>query len=152
MAENDRHSGYAIINAIRAQRQLGDATDRTHLEDTLVKSVQWKKNTLAQIANDANGNDDRHAESEERRQAEMLRRCDDESYLLRQTIARLEAENATLVAQHQSELDERRDEMLEFQQAFDQFQKESDLLINELDEEVQRLRNACKLTNRRSLL
>lgn len=154
MAENERPSGLAIINAIRAQQQSRGLTDRSDLEDTLVKSVLWKKNTLQQIANDprANDSDIVSNEREERRQADTLRRRDDEIDRLAQIVAHLESENSRLAAQHQDEVDARRTEMLEFQQAFDQFQTESDLLLNELDEENQRLRTECKLNNSRSLL
>ena len=152
MAENERPTGLAIINAIRAQQQSRGLTDRTNLEDTLCKSALWKKNTLQQIANDPHASDTDSADPEERRQADTLRRRDDEIDRLQQIVAHLEAENARLDALRQTEFDARKTEALDFQQAFDQFQQESDALINELDEENQRLRTACKLNNPRSLL
>jgi len=152
MAEHERPTGLAIINAIRAQRQSGSVPDRSDLQDTLVKSVQWKKNTLQQIANDPRADDNDSADRDERRQVDTLRRRDDEIDRLQQIVAHLEAENAKLDAMRQSEFDARKTEMLDFQQAFDQFQTESDLLLNELDEENQRLRTECKLNNSRSLL
>ena len=152
MADNERPTGLAIINAIRAERQSRELTDRSNLQETLVKSALWKKNTLQQIANDPHVDDTNGADPEERRQADTLRRRDDEIDRLRQVVAHLEAENARLDAERQSEFDARKTEALDFQRAFDQFQQESDALINELDEENQRLRDACKLNNKRSLL
>lgn len=152
MAENERPSGLAIINAIRAQRQSATVPERLDLQDTLVKSVQWKKNTLQQIANDPRADCDDSANREERRQADTLRRRDDEIDRLQKIVAQLEAENAKLGMLYQAEIDARRTEALDFQRAFDQFQQESDALISELDEDNQRLRTACKLSNSRSLL
>ena len=96
MAENERPTGLAIINAIRAQQQSRGLTDRTNLEDTLCKSALWKKNTLQQIANDPQADDNDSADREERRQVDTLRRRDDEIDRLRRIVAHLEAENARL--------------------------------------------------------
>jgi hypothetical protein len=49
MADKERSSGFAISNAIRAERQSSGMTDRSNLNDTLVKSPQWKKNALQRI-------------------------------------------------------------------------------------------------------
>lgn len=49
MADKERPSGFAISNAIRAERQSNGMTDRSNLNDTLVKSPQWKKNVLQKI-------------------------------------------------------------------------------------------------------
>lgn len=152
MADNERPSGFAIINAVRAQRKTASMSDRSNLEDTLVKSIQWKKNTLQQIANDPRADCDDSVDREERRQADTLRRRDDEIDRLQKIVAHLEAENARLGMQCQTEIDARKTEALDFQRAFDQFQQESDALISELDEDNQRLRTACKTNNSRSLL
>jgi hypothetical protein len=175
MAENERPTGLAIINAIRAERDSNEAPDRSNLNDTLVKSALWKENTLKEIdqatqpirtrdlcpeeagARGTNhsvpcGENDDSAGHDERKHAAILQRRDDEIKRLHETIVELEAENAQLIAQHRDELDARQKEMLEFQAAYDQFQEQSDLLMNELDQENERLRLECKLNNKRSIL
>ncbi len=175
MADNERPSGFAIINAIRTQRQLRDAPERSDLNDTLVKSALWKEKTLQRIDESANaigthelppeevgvigtdqlgpsGDNDDTANPDDRRQSTTRRRRSEETERLRQTIIKLEVENGGLAARRQEELDAHKNELLEFQAAYDQFQQQSDLLINELDQENERLRTECKLTNRRSLL
>jgi len=128
MAENERPSGIAIINAIRTQRQSGDTADRSNLGETLVKSPQWKKNALQRI------------EAKVGMQSPTLQDHVDEIERLQQRIAKLEAENARLIAQRRNILEAQKIEMLELQHAYDQFQQESDLLLTELDQENQRLR------------
>ncbi len=153
MADKEQPSGLAMIKGMRIHAQSDDATDLSKLSDTLVKSALWKKNTLQGIEDARiDGDNDDAADPEERRQRATLRRRTDEIELLQQTIAKLEAENATLAARHQEELGAHRNELLEFQQAYDQFQQQSDSLLNELDQENERLRNECKVNNKRSLL
>lgn len=135
MAENERPSGIAIINAIRTQRQSGGATDRSNLGDTLVKSSQWKKNALQRI------------EAKSAIQSPTLQDHVDEIERLQQRIAELEAENARLIAQRRNILEAQKIEMLEIQNAYDQFQQESDLLLTELDQENRRLRIEMPLIN-----
>ncbi len=152
MTENERPSGFTISNAIRAERESNSESDRSNLNDTLVKSSVWKENTLQKVDSSLTGENDDSAGQKERRQAETLRRRDDEVKRLHQTIVELEAENATLTAQRQDELDSHRIELAEFQGAYDQFQQQSDLLMNELDQENERLRLECKTNNKRSML
>jgi len=175
MAENERPPEIAIINAIRTERQLSAPTDRSNLENTLVKSSLWKKNALRKIAESAkptetpeapveregapstdqparDGEGDDIAHQAERRRAAILRRRSEEIARLRQKITTLEAENSRLTELHQNKLDSHRIELLEFQRAFDEFQQQSDQLLNELDQENERLRLECKLNNKRSLL
>lgn len=175
MAENKRPTGLAIMNAIRAERESNSAPDRSNLNDTLVKSAIWKENTLDKIDQSTQpirtrgahteeasalgtnqsvlcGENDDSAGQEERRQAATLRRRDDEIKRLHETIVELKAENDRLTAQHRDELDARKMELLDFQAAYDQFQQQSDQLMNELDEENGRLRLECKLNNKRSIL
>lgn len=135
MAENERPSGIAIINAIRTQRQSGAATDRSNLGDTLVKSSQWKKNALQRI------------EAKAGMQSPTVQDHVDEIERLQQTIAELEAENARLITQRRNILEAQKIEMLELQNAYDQFQQESDLLLTELDQENRRLRIEMPLIN-----
>ena len=71
---------------------------------------------------------------------------------LRQTIVKLEAENAQLTAEYQDELDAQRVELLELQQAYDQFEQESDLVLNELEQKNERLRDESRHHSKRSML
>jgi len=153
MADKEQPSGLAIIKGMRVHQQSDDATDLSKLNDTLVKSVLWKKNTLQRLE-DARieGDNDDAAGPEERRQAATLRRREDEIQHLQATIAQLQAEKDLLTAKHQEELGAQTNELMAFQQAYDQFQQQSDLLMNELDQENERLRKECKLNNKRSLL
>jgi len=135
MAEKERPSGIAIINAIRTQRKSGGATDRSNLGDTLVKSSQWKKNALQRI------------EAKASVQSPTLKDHVDEIERLQQRIAELEAENTRLIAQRRNILEAQKIELLELQHAYDQFQQESDLLLTELDQENRRLRIEMPLIN-----
>lgn len=135
MAEKERPSGIAIINAIRTQRQSGGATDRSNLGDTLVKSSQWKKNALQRI------------EAKASVQSPTLKDHVDEIERLQQRIAELETENTRLIAQRRNILEAQKIELLELQHAYDQFQQESDLLLTELDQENRRLRIEMPLIN-----
>jgi predicted NUDIX family phosphoesterase len=71
---------------------------------------------------------------------------------LRQTIVKLEAENAQLTAEYQDELDAQRVELLELQQAYDQFEQASDLVLNDLEQKNERLREESRHHSRRSML
>ena len=124
MAEKEQSPGHSITRAISAARHLTGTTDRSSLSDTLVKSSQWKKNTLHSV--------------------ELER--------LRQTVKELEAENARLTIEFQSEVEAQKVELLAIQSAYDQFEQQSDMLLNELDQQNERLRFESKHKNRRSLL
>ncbi len=71
---------------------------------------------------------------------------------LRQTIVKLEAENAQLTAEYQDELDAQRVELLELQQAYDQFEQASDLVLNDLEQKYERLRDESRHHSKRSML
>lgn len=135
MADEERPSGIAIINAIRVQRQSNDVSDRSNLSDTLVKGKKWKESTLQKIENKAGV------------QSLTLQDYVAEIERLRQTIARLESENVRLIEQRRNILAAQKIELLELQQAYDQFQQESDLLLTELDHENERLRTGIHRIN-----
>lgn len=124
MAEKEQSRGSTISSAIRAERQLSGTPDRSRLSDTLVKSSQWKKNTLHRI----------------------------EVERLRQTVQELEAEKSRLAMEYESEIEAQRIELLSIQEAYDQFEQQSDMLLNELDEQNERLRSESKYKSKRSLL
>jgi len=124
MQDKKRSSGNAIFDAIRAERQSSRQKDRKILSDTLVKSPLWKENTLDEI---------------ETEQSQL-------------TITDLEAEIARLTAEFDVEIKARNAEMAEIQAAYDQFEQQSDRILNELDQENERLRIECRSHNRRSIL
>ena len=167
MGEKDQSSESAISRAIRAERQSSSKADRSSLSDTFVKSPQWKKNALAKLESArCSDNDDsmlreasvqqalksiyetlaRHVEElkdTKRRlheQSETLRRRKAENERLQQKVARLEAEIASLTTKHQAQIDAQRVELLQFQEAYDQFEQQSDLVLNELDQQNECLR------------
>jgi hypothetical protein len=59
---------------------------------------------------------------------------------LRQTISSLQEENTRLRARHKDDLDGEKIRIVDLQQAYDQFQQQSDQLLSELEEENLRLR------------
>ena len=178
MAEKEQLLGTAISRAIQAERGSTVTTNRSSLSDTLVKSPQWKKNALRKIESAQSGeNDDtaprevcmqqafkrmretlaRHLKKlkEARRQLRQktakLQKRNEEYEQLRQTIVNLEAEIANLTSEQRVERDVQRDELLQFQKAYDQFEQQTDLVLNELDQQNERLRVESKKQYRRSM-
>lgn len=182
MAEKEYSSDSRIHKAISANRQSETRVDLTQLSDTLIKSPLWKHNTLRGIEDLQSSDNDNSAfpdtpvdpvddESERLRkalahrtkenkatrrelleQSAVLEEHSGEIDRLRQIIARLEAEQALLAAAHQAELDATRAELADLQAAYEQFEQQSDILLSELDEQNERLRNECRLQNRFSVL
>ncbi len=178
MAEKEQSSGTAIGRAIQAERRSTVTTDRSSLSDTLVKSPQWKKKALQRIESAQSGeNSDttpgeacvqqalkriretlaRHlkelkdARRQLHEQSATLQRRNEENEQLRQTIVKLEAEIANLTTEHRAECDARRVELLQFQKAYDQFEQQTDLLLNELHQQNERLRVESRPRYRRSM-
>lgn len=75
-----------------------------------------------------------------REQETALQTRSDEIADLRQTIEELQAENSRLSDHHKSELEGREIQLFDLQGAYDQFQQQSDQLLNELEQENARLR------------
>ena len=178
MARKGQLLGTAISRAIQAERRSTVTTSRSSLRDTLVKSPQWKKNALQRIkpARSGENNDTtpreayvqqafkrmretlaRHVKElkEARRQlrvrsATLLKR-NEESEQLRQTIVKLEAENANLTTEQRAERDAQRVELLQLQKAYDQFEQQTDMVLNELDQQNERLRVESRQRYRRSM-
>ncbi len=178
MAEKEQSSGTAISRAIQAERRSTVTTDRSSLSDTLVKSPQWKKNALQRIESAQSGeNGDttlgeacvqqalkriretlaRHLKElkDARRQlceqSATLQRRNEENEQLRQTIVKLDAEIANLTTEHRAERAARRIELLQFQKAYDQFEQQTDLVLNELHQQNERLRVESRQRYRRSM-
>lgn len=167
MAEKEHFLGTAISRAIQAERRSKVTTDRSSLCDTLVKSPQWKKNALQRIESAQPGENDatapreasvqqafkriretlaRHlkalkdARRQLRKKTATLRRRNEENKQLRQTIVKLKAEIANLTTEQRAERDAQRVELLQLQKAYDQFEQQTDMVLNELDQQNERLR------------
>jgi chromosome segregation ATPase len=183
MAEKKQSSGSAILRAIEAARRSKATADRSSssIRDTLIKSPQWKKNTLQKIEStqsDENAdtvdtaprearvrrafkrlrerlarrlkelNDARRQLSE---QSATLQRRSEEKEQLRRTIAKLEAEIENLTTEHRADRDARRVELLQFQEAYDQFEQQTDRVLDELHQQNEQLRVVSGRGLRRSM-
>jgi hypothetical protein len=112
--------------------------DRSRLEETLVKSSMWKKQTLRDIeytrtlaANESNDRDTQTARLIFRLSAQLDER-NDEIERLQRTVSKLETEKAGLRSAHRRELELQRSELEQLQDAYNQFEKESDSLLADL--------------------
>jgi predicted RNase H-like nuclease (RuvC/YqgF family) len=132
--------------------------DRSRLEETLVKSPLWKKQTLRDIeltralAASESSDSDTQTERMVFRLSAQLDERNDEIERLRRAIAKLEDEKSRLDCAHRRELELHRAELKQLQDAYDQFEKESDSLLSELSQKNERLRDECRYRNARSLL
>lgn len=132
--------------------------DRSRLEETLVKSSLWKKQTLRDIevnrALATSESDDRDTQTARLffRLSAQLDERNDEIERLRRTVSKLEDEKTHLSRTHQRELDMQREELVKLQDAYDQFEKESDSLLSEISEQNERLRKESRRQNSLSLL
>jgi uncharacterized protein YPO0396 len=132
--------------------------DRSRLEEVLVKSPMWKKQTLrdieytrALVANESSDQDTQTQRLFFRLSAQLDER-NDEIERLRQAVSKLQDEKSELDCAHRRELELQRAELEQLQEAYDQFEKESDSLISELSKQNQRLLDECRHRNVRSLL
>lgn len=152
----DRHWQELVSNADsksyeRLKKQscnpVDDNDDTAHREEYMHRESSSMREALALHAAEV-----KDARRRLRTQSATLQRRSEEIERLQQTIVKLKAENARLTAEHQNELDAQKVELLEFDEAYNQFQQQSDLLLNELDQENERLRVESRRQNRRSLL
>ena len=74
------------------------------------------------------------------RQAKLEARRNDELRRLQQRVMKLEAENALLAKRYEDEVDTRKTELHELRRAYVQFQRESDELLSELENQNRALR------------
>ena len=132
--------------------------DRSRLEETLVKSPLWKKKTLRDIEYNrtlaASESNDRDTQAARLifRLSEQLNERNDEIERLRRAVSKLENEKSQLGRAHQQELELQRAELESLQDAYDQFEQESDSLLSELGQQNARLLDECRHQNVRSLL
>lgn len=179
MAEKEQSSGSAITRAIEAARRSKVTADRSgHRDPFLIKSPQWKKKALQRIESaQADENDGakspeghvqrafkglretlaRHlkelneARRQLREQSATLQRRNEEKEQLHLTIVKLEAEIANLTTEHRAERDARKIELVQFQKAYDQFEQQTDRVLNELHQQNEQLRVQSGRQLRRSM-
>lgn len=132
--------------------------DRSRAEETLVKSAIWRKRTSrkieenrAQSGIESNDSDALMARLLTRLSAQLHER-NDEVERLRRAITRIENEKSHLGRAHERELEQHLADLENMQDAYDQFEKESDRLLSELGRQNERLRDECRHQNARSLL
>ena len=132
--------------------------ERSRLEETLVKSSIWKKQTLHDIGHGRAPATSEPADSDTRtarllaRLSEQLDERNEEIDRLRRAVAKLEDEKSELGRTHRQELEQRQTELEILQQAYDQFEMESDSLLAELSQQNEQLLVECRHYNVRSLL
>ena len=112
----------------------------------LVKSPLWKKQTLRDIeltralsASESTDPDTQTARMFYRLSAQLDER-NDEIERLQRAISKLEDEKSQLDSARQLETELHRAELRQLQDAYDQFEKESDSLLSELSQQNERLR------------
>ncbi len=179
MSEKERSTGNDSHGRARGERLPAGTKDLARLGATLVKSPQWTKNTLQGMeamrsavlrSGGTQGADARvetaaMSEALARRAEEMkaatrrlqqqsrtLQRRGQEIDRLRQAILELENEKAELAEAHRAELDAKQLELSDLQAAYDQFEQQADVLLDELSDKNERLKAACKNQNRLSVL
>jgi chromosome segregation ATPase len=132
--------------------------DRSRIEETLVKSSIWKKQTMRDIeynralaANETNDRDSQRLRLIQRLSAQLDER-NDEIERLRKTLSKLKNEKSKLGLAHKRQVALSQAELKRLQDAYDQFEKESDSLLSELTQQNERLLEECRHQNVRSLL
>ena len=124
--------------------------NRSRLEKTLVKGALWKQQTLRDIeynralaASESNDRDSQNSRFIQRLSA-LLDERNDEIERLRQSLARLKNEKSQLGRAHKRHVALSRAELVRMQDAFNQFEKESDSLLSELHQQNERLLEKCR--------
>lgn len=158
MATPDLPQGHSPGQIDDGNASTAPFPDRSRLEETLVKSPMWKKQTLRDIefsralaVSESNDRDIQTARLFFRLSAQLDER-NDEIERLRRAVSKLENEKSHLGRAHQRELKLHRAELEQLQDAYDQFEQESDSLLSELGQQNERLRDECQHQNARSLL
>ena len=158
MATPDLPQGHSPASNDDGEAPDARFPDRSRLEETLVKSSIWKKNTLRDIEDTrvlsvslSNDPDTETARLLSRLSAQLEER-NDEIERLRRAVSKLEKEKSRLDREHQRELDEHRTELELLQDAYDQFEQESDSLLAELSQQNERLLDEVRHENVRSML
>ena len=134
------------------------SADRSRLEQTVVKSSLWQKQTLRDIeltrtlaANESGDMNTQIARMFVRLSAQLDER-NDEIERLRRSVRQLEREKSELDRALRRELESHKAELEQLQSAYDQFEKESDSLLSQLGQQNEQLLAECRRSNVRSLL
>ena len=140
MATPDNPQGPSPAHGDDNKESSPRVPQRSRLEETLVKSSIWKKQTLGSIEQNrvlgltaSNDSDVQTARLLSRLSAQLDER-NDEIDRLRREISKLENEKSELSRAHAQELEARRIELHALQDAYDQFEAESDKLLSELSQ------------------
>ena len=123
---------------------------RSRIEEVLVKSSIWKKQTLRDIeqkrAQAASATDEPDPETARllTRLSAQLEARNDEISRLRRALSKLRGEKSMQDRAPRRELELRQAELASLQDAYHQFEKESDSLLSELSRQNERLRQGCR--------
>ncbi len=142
----------------QAPSRVSHVPDRSKLEKLLTKSPSWKRRALRDIKanaepvqSDTEDTESTTAQLALRLSAQLDER-NEEIERLRHAVSKLENEKSKLDMAHRREVENHRAELASLQDAYNQFEKESDRLLSKLDQRNERLLNECRSRNTRSLL
>ena len=148
MATPNLPQGFAPDHVDDSNTSSSRISERSRLEETIVKSSIWKKQTLrdmelkrALAANESNDRDTETARLIFRLSAQLDER-NEEIERMRQAVSKLENEKSDLGREHRRALELHRGELGHMQDAYDQFEKESDDMISELSQQNESLRES----------
>jgi hypothetical protein len=146
MATPDLPQGHVPDDSDDSNASSPRVLERSRLEEMLVKGSIWKKQTLRDIeskrelaATESNERNTKTARSIFRLSAQLDER-NDEIERMRRAISKLENEKSDLDRVHRLALELHQGEMESLQEAYNQFEKESDDLLSELSQQNESLR------------
>ena len=146
MVENERISGL-LTRSTREDLSHNFSDDASSNESISRQETSAIREALALRTAEI-----RAATQKLREQSAVMRRRGAEIDRLRQAIVRLEAENTKLAEARQEELEARQAELSNLLAAYDQFEQESDAMLDELSQKNEKLRAECKVQNKLSVL
>ena len=158
MATSDTQQGQPPRQSANGASANAQIPDRSRLEETLVKSPMWKRQTMREIELNrqmaANESDNREQETARLffRLSAQLDERNEEVDRLRKALSKLETQKSAMDKAHRRELERQQDELERLQRAYNQFEEESDSLLSELSQKNQRLLDHFRKSNFRSLL
>ena len=158
MANPDHPQAHAAGHGDNGNTSDARFSGRSRLEELLRRRPSWNKQALPDTAVDdapAVRDTDDHETRTDRLAAQLsaqLEARNEEIQRLRHTVSRLENEKSRLDRAHRREVELHRAELESLQDAYNQFEKESDRLLAKLDRQNARLLDECSRRNVRSLL
>ncbi len=131
---------------------------RSRLEELLAQRPSWKKQAPpgtkagdAPLERETDDHESRTVRLAARLSAQLEQR-NEEIQRLRHAVSKLENEKSRMDRAHRREVERHQAELASLQDAYDQFERESDRLLSSLDQQNARLLNECRQHNVRSLL